>query len=39
MRQKWVLLLAVAFLITAATFVRIGYRSLGWGGYWYVEVR
>jgi hypothetical protein len=29
MRRKWVLVLAVAFLITAATFVGIGYRSFG----------
>ena len=28
--------LAIAGVIMLATFTRIGYERLGWGGYWYV---
>jgi hypothetical protein len=27
----------VAAAVTAGAFVRVGYQSLGWGGYWYVD--
>jgi hypothetical protein len=38
MLRKRVILVAIACVIVLATFTRIGYESLGWGGYWYVDL-
>lgn len=37
MRRRRLLFVIVA-LVFAASFVRVGYEPLGWGGYWWVDV-
>lgn len=37
-RKRTLLLFAAGAMVLGALFVRVGYRSLGWGGYIYVDI-
>ena len=37
-RRRRLVLFAVSIVLVSAMFVRVGYKSVGWGGYIHIDI-